>query len=80
MGSETRARGSRLGDGLVGPGERNELSLTIGPFYEKIGFTVSSNDSLYRHVLATQRVCGVGDPRCGGICIILGILRHTSSG
>jgi hypothetical protein len=52
MGGETRARGSALGDGLVSPGERDALGLTIGPFYEKIGFTFFSNGSLYRHILA----------------------------
>jgi len=51
MGGETRAWGSALGNSLVSPGERNALGLTIGPFYEKIGFTICSNGSLYRHML-----------------------------
>ena len=52
MGGKTRARGSALGNGLVGPGERDTLDLTIGPFYEKIEFSIFSDGSLYRYMLA----------------------------
>jgi hypothetical protein len=52
MRGETCAWGSALGNSLVSPGERDALDLIIGPFYEKIGFTIFSNGSLHRHVLA----------------------------